>query len=277
VTSTLTLTKHHGAGNDFVVLVDPGGQAPAGPAVARALCDRHCGIGADGFIRVLSGSDGADVTMDLRNADGSPAEMSGNGIRCLAQAAVLAGVVSPPSFTVATGAGVRTVGYEPGERPWLARASVDMGWPVLGTEEPGPVTGSRAVPVDMGNPHLVVLGLDPGAADLPALAAVASAQRPDGVNVEVVAVDGVDHLRMRVFERGVGETLACGTGTCAAAAVARSRGLVGASVVVTNPGGDLVVVLGEDGVRLAGPTAVVATVVVDLAALAGCEPDDDEP
>lgn len=277
MTSTLTLTKHHGAGNDFVVLVDIGGEAPAGPAVARALCDRHRGVGADGFIRVLAGTDGADVTMDLRNADGSPAEMSGNGIRCLAQAAVLAGVVSPPAFTVATAAGVRTVVYEPGERPWLARASVDMGRPVLGTEEPGPLAGSRAVPVDMGNPHLVVLGLDPGAVDLPALAAVASARRPDGVNVEVAAVDGADRLRMRVFERGVGETLACGTGTCAAAAVARARGLVGPSVVVANPGGDLDVELGEDGARLAGPTAVVATVVVDLAAVAGCEPSDDEP
>ncbi len=277
MTTSVTLTKHHGAGNDFVVLVDPGGEGPSGAAVARALCDRHRGVGADGFVRVLDGTAGADVTMDLRNADGSPAEMSGNGIRCLAQAAVLAGLVSPPSFTVATPAGVRTVRYDPGPRSWLAHASVDMGRPVLGAEEPGPVAGSRAVPVDMGNPHLVVLGLEPDGADLPRLAAAASARRPEGVNVEVVAVEGADRLRMRVFERGVGETLACGTGTCAAAAVSRAQGLTGPSVVVANPGGDLAVELDDVGARLAGPTALVATVVVDLAALAGCRPSDDEP
>ncbi len=277
MTLPLTLTKHHGAGNDFVVLVDPLDDVASTPAVARALCDRHRGVGADGFIRVLAGTGGADLTMDLRNADGSSAEMSGNGIRCLAQAAVLAGLVSPPTFTVATPAGVRTIVYEPGDRPWLARASVDMGRPRVGRDEPGPVAGSRAIAVDMGNPHLVVLGLEPASVDLPALAAAASTAWPAGVNVEVAAVEGDDRVRMRVFERGVGETLACGTGTCAVAAVARARGLVGPAVVVANPGGDLAVELGDDGARLAGPTVLVATVVVDLAAVAGCEPSDDEP
>ncbi|MDP9386895.1 MAG: diaminopimelate epimerase, partial [Actinomycetota bacterium] len=94
----LTLTKHHGLGNDFLVLVDLEGRHPVDAGLARALCDRHRGVGADGVIRVTAGTEGADVTMQLRNADGGLAEMSGNGIRCLAQAVVDAGVVPGPDL-----------------------------------------------------------------------------------------------------------------------------------------------------------------------------------
>src|SRR6186997_2153257 len=105
----MRLTKHHGLGNDFLVLLDLTGTQPISAELAVALCDRRTGVGADGLLRVSAGTDGADVTMELRNADGSRAEMSGNGIRCLAQAVFQAGLVAPPVLRVATDAGLRTV------------------------------------------------------------------------------------------------------------------------------------------------------------------------
>ena len=135
---TLRLSKHHGAGNDFLVLVDREEASPIDAAFARALCDRRYGIGADGVIRVLEGRNGADLVMELRNSDGGEAEMSGNGVRCLAQAAVDAGLVEGPVFTVLTAAGVRGVEYHDG----TATASVEMGVVTLGDESPVGVTGS---------------------------------------------------------------------------------------------------------------------------------------
>ena len=129
----IPLTKHHGAGNDFLVLVDPDDRRPVAPELVRALCDRRFGVGADGLLRVLAGRDGTDLAMELHNADGSPAEMSGNGIRCLAQAAVDAGLVAPPSFTVWTEAGVRTLEYET-TGLGAADASVEMGKAELGPD-----------------------------------------------------------------------------------------------------------------------------------------------
>jgi len=264
----LSFSKHEGAGNDFLVLVDRGGRCRLGEVEARALCDRHLGIGADGLITVRPGSGGADLTMELRNADGGKAEMSGNGIRCLAQAAVDAGLVRSGRFTVATDAGVRTVEYRPAERPGRAWASVVMGEVVVGEEEPHPVEGWRARRVDVGNPHLVLLGPDPDSVDVATVGRRVEAAQPGGVNVEFVATGpGRDELRLRVWERGVGETLACGTGSCAAAAAAHRWGLVGERVQVHNPGGVLEVVLGEedgDPVVLAGPVRRVAEVTVDL-------------
>src|SRR5687768_6362973 len=105
----MRLTKHHGLGNDFLVLLDLDGTRPVSPEDAVALCDRRTGIGADGLLRATRGTDGADITMELLNADGSLAEMSGNGIRCLAQAVFQAGLATPPVLTVATDAGLRTV------------------------------------------------------------------------------------------------------------------------------------------------------------------------
>ncbi|HEX3946625.1 MAG TPA: diaminopimelate epimerase [Acidimicrobiales bacterium] len=294
-TVRLVLSKHHGAGNDFLVVVDPDDRARLTDGQVRALCDRHVGLGADGVIRVgvgrhpgRPGSDGAgsratDLWMELRNADGGEAEMSGNGIRCLAQAAVDAGLAAPPQFTVDTPAGVRTVEYRPGSAAGTAWASVDMGVVRLGAEEPD-LIGSAGLPgrqarrVDVGNPHLVLLGPeDPSAIDVAEIGAGLEAVTPGGVNVEFVAAGpGPDELQLRVWERGVGETLACGTGSCAAAAAARSWGLVGDVVLVHNPGGALEVRLGpadDDPVTLAGPTRWVADVSVDLAVLAaGAEP-----
>jgi len=275
-TPPLHLTKHHGAGNDFVVLVDLDNRSPLGAGLARALCDRRFGVGADGVIRILAGTDGAALTMELTNADGTTAEMTGNGMRCLAQAAVRAGVVKPPTFTVATLGGVRTVHYRvggPADEAGPDWASVDMGTARLGAQRAPAFAEQRARLVDVGNPHLVLLGEDPSGIDVTEQGTKLQGEFPEGVNVEFIAPGpGSDALTLRVFERGVGETLACGTGSVAAAAAAHRWGLVGTTVDVHNPGGTLRVELvpdglGAHGVALSGPVAFVAELVVDPAVL----------
>jgi diaminopimelate epimerase len=263
-TRSLHLTKHHGAGNDFLVLVDIDDSWSLDPELVRALCDRRFGVGADGVIRVHPASGEADLAMDLRNADGGVAEMSGNGIRCLAQAAVESGLVTPPVFTVSTLAGMRTVEYVPGETPGSARAAVDMGEAVLGPDQPQQFADRRARQVDMGNPHLVLLGPDPAGVDVAGVGSRLQEVHPGGINVEFISVDPDGAaIDLRVWERGVGETEACGSGSAAAAAAARSWGLVGKSVAVRNPGGTLQVSLGPAGVWLKGPVRKVAEIDVD--------------
>jgi len=236
------LRKYHGLGNDFLVLVDADGKQPVDGAVARAVCDRHRGAGADGLIRVtghgVQGTPpGEPLTMELYNADGSRAETSGNGLRCLARAVVDAGVEDGPELTVQTDAGPRRLTlHDDGS------VSVEMGT--------ARVEGDTGF-VDMGNPHVVVFvdGLD-----------TVDGGRA-GINVEYVAVGpGPEELTMRVFERGVGETEACGTGACAAAAAAHQRGLVGRRVTVHQPGGDVTVDLGGDTITLTGPAEYVCDV-----------------
>jgi diaminopimelate epimerase len=234
----------------------------------RLLCDRRRGIGADGIIRVGPARRGGDLSMELRNADGSEAEMSGNGVRCLAQAAVDAGLVAPPRFTVATAAGVRTVEFVAGEVPGWARVRVDMGPVKIGTDQPQDFADRKARTVDVGNPHLVLFGPDVANVDIEVLGPRLQSAFADGINVEWIclAVDGGGELLdLRVWERGVGETLACGTGSVAAAAAARSWGVVSGSgpVRVRNPGGILEVTLGtgtKDPALLAGPVRKVADI-----------------
>jgi diaminopimelate epimerase len=258
--TALRLSKHHGAGNDFLVLVDREGDSPIDAGLARALCDRRYGVGADGVIRVLAGRNGSDLAMELRNADGGEAEMSGNGVRCLAQAAVDAGLVEGPVFTVETAAGVKQVEYLDG----TDTASVDMGLVLLGDETPAGVGEHRALEVDVGNPHLVLRVDDPSTLDVEGVGRRLQERYPEGVNVEfVTAGPGSDALTLRVWERGAGETLACGTGSVAAAAAMRHWGEVGQRVEVHSPGGDLVVLLDGDRARLGGPVHKVADLVVD--------------
>jgi diaminopimelate epimerase len=210
--------------------------------------------------------------MELWNADAGAAEMSGNGIRCLAQAAVEAGLVDRTAFTVATAAGVRQVEFRPAEAPGAAWASVDMGPVTIGAETAPPPGARRAQLADVGNPHVVLLVDDPAAVDVAARGTAIAATYPEGINVEFVAPRGTGaaaSLDFRVWERGAGETLACGTGSVAAAAVAAAWGLVGDRVTVHNPGGPLEVTLGDgapgDGAttrpaRLGGPVRKVAGV-----------------
>jgi diaminopimelate epimerase len=248
------LTKHHGLGNDFLVLF---GDEPATPELARALCDRRMGIGADGLLWGGPGGDGADLTMVLHNADGSRAEMSGNGIRCLAQAA--AG--GRASLRIATDAGLRHVELTagPDERTVLVR--VDMGG--VSAAEAMPVEGAKDVlGASVGNPHAVALFADRAALDLAADHFARAHSREQGRNVEfVVAGPGDDELTMRVVERGVGETQACGTGACAAAWAARQWGIAGDRVTVHMPGGSATVELG-DTAHLTGPSVYIAEILV---------------
>jgi len=260
------LSKHEGAGNDFLVYVDVDDQVALTESLARHLCDRRRGVGADGIIRIGPGRDGADVSMQLRNADGGAAETSGNGLRCLAQAAVAHELVRPPRFTVATDAGLRSIEYAPGVEGDSAKVDVEMGVARLAARDLD-VDGHRARAVDMGNPHLVVWCDDPGEVDLADTGRRLAGSGPDERNVEFVGPGpGAGELSLRVWERGVGPTLACGTGTCAAAAAAAAWGLVGPRVRVHNPGGALDVTLGEgDGpIHLSGPVRKVADVVVDV-------------
>lgn len=278
-------SKLHATGNDFVVLDALDGRPAPDDRVARALCDRHRGVGADGLLVVGAGRDGADCSMTLHNADGGVAEMSGNGARCVAWVAVRAGLGNGKRLVVATGGGRRDVDLEldPSTGDVLA-ATVDMG-PV--TFDPATIPLEAPSPFDLAaeyhgvryvgdaagiaNPHLVLFVDDPETARVsqhgPHLAR--DTRFPNGANVEFVASGPEpDAIRLRVWERGVGETLSCGTGACAAAAVAHRRGLVGERVVAHVRGGDLVVELGAT-VRLGGPVTHVFDVDVDLDRLLG--------
>jgi diaminopimelate epimerase len=261
----MRFTKHHGLGNDFLVLLDPDGLHPMSPEHALALCDRRTGIGADGLLRATAGTGGADVTMQLLNADGSVAEMSGNGIRCLAQAMFQAGLARPPLLQVATDAGLRTVRVLARSAPGTHRMSVEMGQAKVVGEEPEWVEGDvlQAVRVDVGNPHVVLrwaVAVLPGRDELVALGARIDDATPGGANVEVIlpAADP-GAIDMVVYERGVGPTQACGTGACAVAAAAHEWELCGTRATVHMPGGPVEVTL-ADPVLLAGDVTSVAII-----------------
>ena len=281
--SDLVLSKLHATGNDFLVHLALDASKPELDAsAAAALCDRHRGIGADGLITITAGRDGADCTMTLRNANGGLAEMSGNGARCLAWVAVSAGLGRGGTLVVDTGGGRREITVERDPRGEVVAAEVDMGAITFVPKEipvDAPSAFDLEVEVDgvlyrgdaagIGNPHLVLLVDDPGT-----VAVTVHGPRiehdprfPRRVNVEFVAVTGSDRLRMRVWERGAGETLSCGTGACASAAVASRRGLVGEKVQVDVLGGTLAVTLGPT-VRLGGPVVHVFDVTVPRAAIA---------
>lgn len=252
----IELVKLHGLANDFLVSLDEGS-----PELARAVCHRHTGIGADGLI--LGGRSAAgDLTFRLWNADGSEAEMSGNGMRCLAHVFLDAGwVTENEPFGVMTAAGLRTVTLRR-TGPGSTWGTVEMG-SVKVTDDAGDVcnVGNGAVLVDVGNPHLVVLGPDPRTVDVERLGPELERSDPAGLNVEFVTLGpGPDVATMRVWERGVGETQACGTGSVAAAAALHHWGRVGRAVSVHQPGGAAAVELRPDGTAtLAGPSERVAT------------------
>jgi diaminopimelate epimerase len=267
--TAVSFVKYHSHGNDFLVALDPsfipGGDEADADFVAE-LCDRHRGVGADGLLVVRAPLGSGDVRMELRNSDGGRAEMSGNGLRCLALALVDEGRLDGPDILVETDAGLRTASV--GERLTACCAAVKaaMGTLSVGPEELAPLLGSSfsARRVDVGNPHLVLIGADLEGVDIAALGRALEDARPGGQNIEVVAPDGHDGLEMLVWERGAGPTESCGTGSCAAAAAARAAGLVGDEVVVQNPGGDLVVELAgeaaQPAVWLSGPACRVAKI-----------------
>ncbi len=267
-TGAMQLAKHHGLGNDFLIALADALPADA-PAMAETACHRTRGVGADGLIFGLPGGAGAgtDVTMVLFNADGSRAEMSGNGIRCLAQAVVRREDRGPNrELSIGTDAGIRAVSVESTDDASVVQVRVDMGPIGAGPDlEDGEVVyylrnhgfADHFSTADVGNPHLVVGVHDVHQIDVARNGSELS-RLAGGINVEFVGAtaSGID---MRVWERGVGVTEACGTGACAAAQAAHQWGLVGPVVSVSMPGGDVVVELGETAV-LAGPSQYIATV-----------------
>ncbi|UDY36816.1 diaminopimelate epimerase [Dermatobacter hominis] len=268
----LRLTKFHGLGNDFLVAhwldhVDAARPAlTPDPEVARALCARHTGVGADGLIYALPpGGGDADVHMVLLNADGSEAEISGNGIRCLAQAVLRREGRGEGDVLVETAGGLRQLRTVKGDVDGELWTQVDMGEP---TDGPTPSAAAQEFPalqratVDIGNPHVVFLVEDPDAVDLTAVGPDLERSFAAGINVHVVAPTSDEDLELRVWERGVGITQACGSGAVAATVAAHRWGSVGPHVNVHMPGG--VAVVDVDGPRalLTGPSTFVAEVVV---------------
>jgi diaminopimelate epimerase len=273
----ITLTKHHGLGNDFLIVIDP--PVSLGPEWAIRWCDRRRGIGADGLIAAeVSADDPSRCTMTLWNADGSRAELSGNGLRCLGQALVRGGGASkggrPPAsaevvtFEALTDAGPRRLTVEPRPTSDTDLVTVDMG-----KATPGPAPWSdwaevglrveAELGVDVGNPHLVALVDDPEAVDLGSIGPLVEASYPGGLNLELITVDSPSSLTLRVWERGAGLTEACGSGACASAWAAHQWGRVGPKVEVTMPGGTATVEIGDDNLRLRGPATYVARIEVE--------------
>jgi diaminopimelate epimerase len=290
----MRFAKGHGTENDFVILLDPDGSEALTPGLAGRLCDRRAGIGGDGVLRAVraavygpggpavepgsgangaagpvDGAAGAEWFMDYRNADGSLAEMCGNGIRVFACYLAQHGLVAGPEFTVATRSGPRRVRLGAG-----GDVAADMGGvAVLG---PGrAIVAGRAYPglrVSVGNPHLACLVEGPLASfDLSRPPGLDRRQFPEGGNVELVRVTGARRVAMRVHERGSGETRSCGTGAvaAAAAAAAAANGHGGDTWQVTVPGGTLAVTLEGGGAWLTGPAVIVAEGELDPSWLAG--------
>ena len=285
----MRFAKGHGTGNDFLILPDPDGAMAPSPGLVARLCDRRTGLGADGILRAVrvrsagaavpAGAAGpageAEWFMDYRNADGSVAEMCGNGVRVFARYLLEHGLADGPDLALATRAGLRLVRAEPD-----GQFTVDMGAPVVGGYATAMIGAGRydGLAVSLGNPHLACVVDRPLAEfDLTAAPAVDHGQFPDGVNVEVVRVLGERRLEMRVHERGSGETLSCGTGAVAAAVAAAAAAGPSAgngharpadAWTVEVPGGTLTVTLSSTTSLLTGPAVIVAEGELDQSWLA---------
>src|SRR5437763_9850600 len=251
----LRIAKYNGTGNDFVLIEDVEGRVSLDAAFIAAICDRHRGVGADGLIRVTGAPD-ADFFMDYYNADGRPAQMCGNGIRCLAKLVYETGLTDKRDLAVSTRAGLKHVSLHVDDGR-VDRVTVDMGAPGLRRGdlpmngdpdgeflgEPVEVDGRsyKASAVSMGNPHLVLfVDVDPQDVDVERIGPrlERDPRFPEGTNVEFAAAMEPG-LSVRVWERGVGETMACGTGACASLVAAHLAGFVESRAAVRFPGGIL--------------------------------------
>ena len=276
----MRFTKGHGTENDFVVLPDIDAGCDLTASVVSALCDRQRGLGADGVLRVITAGAAVDAGvierlpdgvapgdwfMDYRNADGSVAEMCGNGVRVFAHYLRSSGLERREEFVVATLAGPRPVVIHRAD-DYRAEVTVEMGTVNLLGQGSATVGGRRltGLGVDVGNPHLACVITDLTAdelADLDVGAPVAfdRTQFPDGVNVEVLTRAAGGSVSMRVHERGVGETRSCGTGTVAATAAALAdQDTSTGSLRVRVPGGEVSVEITDTSSFLRGPSVLVA-------------------
>jgi diaminopimelate epimerase len=249
----MRFTKGHGTGNDFVIVDE---SVQLSPDLVVALCDRRFGIGGDGVLRVAR--DGSRYFMDYWNCDGSLSEMCGNGVRVFARYLWETGLASGSQIEVSTRAGLRTAYLE-----WDG-IRVDMGAPrLLGTSREG-------LAISMGNPHLVYEVDSVDKIDLSRQPSYDDVFFPEGVNVSYFERAGAEHVRMRVYERGSGETFSCGTGaTAVGVAALHHQGTPTGAVTVDVPGGRLRVTVDEATSWLAGPAVLVATGEADVASLTG--------
>lgn len=262
------LSKYHGLGNDFLVALgaDNPGLAPDAELVRR-VCDRRRGVGADGVVYGLAPEPGSDAEarMVLLNADGSEAEISGNGIRCLAQALLKTGGRGEGEVTIDVPGGQRQLRVVRGDVEREVWIDVDMGPAGPGPE---PTAASLAYPasnattVAVGNPHLVLAVEDPSAVELEVDGPALESGFEGGINVSFVRVVAPDRIELRVWERGAGITEACGSGATAAVAAAQGWGLLGGRATVAMPGGEAQVELVEGSMHLIGPSSHVAEVIL---------------
>lgn len=276
--------KMHGTMNDFVVFHDLEGVTHLSGQQAAGICDRRAGVGADGVI-VVRPSEMADFFMDYINADGSYAEMCGNGIRCLTKYVRDNGLSSKTRLAVETRAGVKIVELFPGPDGKVDKVRVDMGRPVFDPEKiPAKVEGQPVPVIDypvealdrvflgtlvsMGNPHCVIF-VEEDAGTFPSRygpAIEVSPLFPAKTNVEFIQVASRNRLVMRVWERGSGETFSCGTGACASAVAARLKGLVDSVTTVEVLGGNLDIEWNgyDNPVLMTGPATLVYKGVITI-------------
>ena len=259
MSSPIIATYGHGTENDFVILFDPESQYVITPAQIAAICNRSSGIGADGFIRITK-PDGKWF-MDYSNSDGSIAEMCGNGIRVMARYLVARGHLPEGIFAINTRAGIKHLRV-----PLEGDISVNMGQVTDEMEEIEVNQNGKTwegLNISVGNPHVVVFLENLEEVGSMETAPVVSPQSsyPDGVNVEFVQLLANNEARMRVHERGSGETRSCGTGTCAVALAAtlHSRGKLPSRWTIYPPGGRLIVDIdGHSNATLIGPAELIA-------------------
>ncbi|MEX0990734.1 MAG: diaminopimelate epimerase [Actinomycetota bacterium] len=272
----LRFAKYHGTGNDFVMVEDLAGELELSPEAIAAICHRRFGVGGDGLIRVLRGEGVADFFMDYSNADGTTAEMCGNGIRCLGKLVYDGNLTDKTDLIVDTRGGLKyltldvrdgrvaevTVDMGP---PRFTRADIPMRGPAWETFQMEPVeAGGRTFKgsaLSMGNPHLVLfIDGDPADVDVGLIGPALENDDlfPEKTNVEFVVPGSDGILNTRVWERGSGETMACGTGACAVLVAANEAGLAPPKATVRFPGGDLSLERRDDGnVTLTGPAVMV--------------------
>ncbi len=272
-------TKIHGCANDYLFVNCLEKPLENAAAVSRVLSDRRRGVGSDGLICVYP-SDKADFRMEMYNADGSRGKMCGNGIRGFGKYVFDHGLSSALRLRVDTDSGIKVLDLE-NSGGKVRRVTVDMGPAVLeGRDIPvdadGPVINRdlevngkrwRVSCVSMGNPHCVTFDADPDGLDVATVGPHFESHPffPEGVNTEFARVDAPDRISMRVWERGSGETLACGTGACAVVVAAVASGLSDRSVRVSLAGGDLDIIYREDGgVTMTGPAEEVFSATVDV-------------
>lgn len=257
----MDFTKMEGLGNDYIYINCLQKEPPDLPGLARRMSDRHFGVGSDGII-TIGPSDRADFSMHIYNADGSEGEMCGNGIRCVGKYVYEKRLTGKTTLHIETLSGIKELSLTVQGRQ-VTGVTVDMGLPQVCLPRQLTV-GEQVWPVTevcMGNPHLVVFTETPETLDLQMLGPRFEhhPDYPQGVNTEFATVLAPNHLRMRVWERGSGETLACGTGACAVLAAAVAGGLAERRATIDLPGGSLILHWREkDGhIHMTGPARTV--------------------